>query len=89
VTARLAIALGGVGAAAGFIFVGLFLGGNPRVFDFEWLGLVPLIAGLGGAILWRHSHGRLSRSRLIAGLSVLALWTAAAIMSYGSLVPKY
>jgi hypothetical protein len=77
----MAIAVGSAGAAAGFIFVALFLGGSLRVFDFEWLGLFPLIAGLGSSILWRHSLGRVSRSMLIAGLSFLALWTVAAIVA--------
>jgi hypothetical protein len=74
----MAIAVGGAGAAAGLLFVALFLGGNPRLFEFERLGLAPLIAGLGSAILWRHGHGEVSRSKLIAGLSFLALWAATA-----------
>jgi hypothetical protein len=82
VSAKIGIAAAGAGAAAGFIFVGLFLGGTPGVFDFEWLGLVPLIAGLASAMLWGHSHGNVSRSKLIAGLSFLALWTTAAIMAH-------
>jgi hypothetical protein len=82
VTGKIGLAAAGAGAAAGFLFVALFLGGNLRVFDFEWLGLIPLIAGLADAMLWGHSHGRVSRAKLIAGLSFLAVWTAAAIMAH-------
>jgi hypothetical protein len=82
VTGKIGLAAAGAGAAAGFLFVALFLGGNLRVFDFEWLGLIPLIAGLADAMLCGHSHGRVSRAKLIAGLSFLAVWTAAAIMAH-------
>jgi hypothetical protein len=82
VTGKIGLAAAGAGAAAGFLFVALFLGGDLRVFDFEWLGLIPLLAGLASALLWGHSYGRVSRSRLIAGLSFLALWTAGAIMAH-------
>ena len=82
VTGKIGIATAGTGATAGFLFVALFLGGDPRVFDFEWLGLIPLFAGLASAMVWGHRHGHVSRSKLIAGLSFLALWTAAAILPH-------
>lgn len=81
-TAKIGLGAAGAGAAAGFLFVALFLGGDPRVFDLEWLGMIPLLAGLASAMLWGHSYGRVSRSRLIAGLSFLALWTASAILAH-------
>jgi hypothetical protein len=82
VAGKIGTAAAGAGAVAGFAFVALFLGGNLRVVDFEWLGLVPLIAWPSSGILWRYSRGRLSRSELIAGLSFLALWTAAAVVAH-------
>jgi membrane-associated PAP2 superfamily phosphatase len=81
VTGRIGIAAAGASATAGFIFVALFLAGDPRLFDHEWLGLVSLIAGLGSGMLWGHSRGQVSRSKLVAGLSCLALWSAAALIA--------
>jgi hypothetical protein len=82
VAGKIGIAAAGAGGAAGFLFAALFLGGNLRVFEFEWLGLIPLFAGLASAMLWGHSQGRVSRAKLIAGLSLLALWSAAVIMAH-------
>jgi hypothetical protein len=82
VTGKIGWAAVAAGAVAGFLFVALFLGRSLRVFDFEWLGLIPLFGGLAAAMLWGHSRGHFSRAKLIAGLSFLAVWTAAAIASH-------
>jgi hypothetical protein len=76
--ARTGIVVSLLGAGAGLWFTALFVGGDPKVFAFEWLGLVALLAGLGGAVLFGHSRGQVARSTTIALLAVLAVWAAIA-----------
>jgi hypothetical protein len=80
VVARSGIALGLLGAGAGLWFTALFVGGDPRVFAFDWLGLMALLAGIGAAVLFGHSRGQVARSTTIALLAVLAVWTAIAAL---------
>ena len=68
-----------VGAGAAIWFTALFVGGDPGVFAFEWLGLMALLAGLGAALFLGHSRGHITRSRMIALLMILAVWTTIAL----------
>lgn len=60
-------------AACGVVFVALYLGGAP-VASYDALGLVPLIAGVGAALLRSWRGGHLSGVGVAWSLSGLAFW---------------
>ncbi len=71
-----ATALLAVAAASGLAFVALYLGGAPLA-SYDWLGLVPLIAGLGGAVIryWRGGHlSGVGAALAMSGLTFWAGW---------------
>jgi len=79
VAEKTGIAVALVGAVAGLWFTALFVGGDPRVFAFEWLGLMALEAGLGAAVSCGYGRRHITRSTTIAALGALAVWTGIAV----------
>ncbi|HYW46644.1 MAG TPA: hypothetical protein VE959_27505 [Bryobacteraceae bacterium] len=69
-----------VAAAAGLGFVARYLGGYAGVFEHERIVLVPLIAGLGAAVLEGRRAGAVSRPAAAVSLGLLAVWAGGLIL---------
>jgi len=69
-----------VAAAAGLGFVARYLGGYPGVFEHERIALVPLIAGLGAAVLEGLKAKAISRPASAVALGLLAVWACGLIL---------
>jgi len=63
-----------IAAMAAMAFVALYLGGYPWALAHERLGLVPLIAGLGGAVLEAYQRKHLSQLGASLGFLSLFVW---------------
>ena len=70
------VILAALAAAAAIGFVALYLGGYPEAFAHERMALVPLIAGVGAAVLDGYRRGNLPRRTTAVGMILLAAWAA-------------
>lgn len=66
--------LAAAAAASAIWFMALYVGGSPSLLVHERLGLAPLLAGLGAAILHAYRRERLSRSAAVLGALLLLAW---------------
>jgi len=66
------LALAAVASAVWFTVI--YLGGFLELSRYERLGLAPLIAGLGAAVLEANRRGRVSRPLTVLGISLLLGW---------------
>jgi hypothetical protein len=70
------IILAAIAVAAAMGFTALYLGGYPAAFAHERIALVPLIAGLGAAVVEGYRRGNLSRLTAAVAMILLAAWAA-------------
>jgi hypothetical protein len=61
-------------AATAIAFIALYLGGYPWAFAHERMALLPLIGGLGSAVLEGYRRGALSRSWAGLAMALLVAW---------------
>jgi hypothetical protein len=70
------IILAALAAAAAIGFTALYLGGYPAAFAHERIALIPLIAGLGAAVLEGYRRGNLARRTAALAMILLVAWVA-------------
>lgn len=61
-------------AGSGIWFTVLYLSGSPELVRQERLGLAPLMAGLGAAILQAWDRGRISRFVAMPAMCGIVAW---------------